>query len=142
MKSFKRIVTLLLAFVMVLSMAVPAFADLSFETVGDKVKITYKSGTDKKTDSKDVDGRKTEVTLYTASQSKFTKKDYELVGWKIDGEEYDLGDKFIFRKEDYDVDDDGQYHITAEAIWEKEGSSGSGSSSKKIGVKNDKSKRY
>ena len=129
MKSFKRIVTLLLAFVMVLSMAVPAFA-LSFETIGDKVKIIYKSGTSKETDTKDIEGRKTEITLFTASQSKFTKTDYELVGWKIDGEEYDLGEKFIFKKEDYSTDGE-YYEITAEAIWEEKGSSGSGSSSSK-----------
>ena len=129
MKSFKRIVTLLLAFVMVLSMAVPAFA-LSFETIGDKVKIIYKSGTSKETDTKDIEGRKTEITLFTASQSKFSKKDYELVGWKIDGEEYDLGEKFIFKKEDYSTDGE-YYEVTAEAIWEEKDSSGSGSSSTK-----------
>lgn len=132
MKSFKRIVTLLLAFVMVFSMAVSAFASIiEFETVGDKLVITYKNGTSEKDKSYDLN-KKSKTTITLLSSANFTKKDYELVGWKIDGDEYDLGESFTFDKDDYSTDDDGKYHLTATAIWEEEGSSSSSTSSGKV----------
>ncbi len=135
MKSFKRIITLLLALVMVFSMAVPAFAThIHWIDVESELEITYKNGTDSKKKTYELDDKKdrTKITLCKLSDVKFSKKDYELVGWKIDGDEYDLGESFTFDKEDYSTHDDGRYHLTAEAIWEKEDSSSGSTTSGKI----------
>ena len=129
MKSFKRIVTLLLAFVMMFSMAVPTFAtSIHWITIGSELKITYESGIKgekskpKKYDLDDGEKSKTTITLFKNSDVSWEKKGYELTGWKIDGKTYDLGGKFTFDKREYELDSkEDQYALTAEAIWEEEG---------------------
>ncbi len=141
MESFRRIITLLLAFVMVLSMVVSTFASvIELEPVSSTVVITYKNGTDEKSKKYEIktDEKGSSIKLCKWSDVKWKKEGCELTGWKIGGSTYELGKTFSFDKSKYAAETsgkyEGEYHLIAEAVWETDDSSSEETVSGKIVV--------
>ncbi len=127
----KRFITLLLALVLVATFApvVSIEAEALMKEEGTLFDITYApGGASGRSQTSGYYSIGESVTLPSASAMGFSKEGYEFAGWSISGRTYGAGDSFT-GKASGSLGSDGQYHYTATAKWDKEGSSSSSSGS-------------